>query len=228
MNELPREELLNIAKPILFNTPMVRAILRGRKSATRRVIKPQPYYERTPDRLYSGKVGNTDCEVWSWPSLTVPKPRYKPNDILYVRETWAVTGTDVDIFWFENSGQLWDGMYVYKEELGDISDIGGRWHPSIYMPKEAARIFLKVTDVRTERLRDINEKEAIAEGVGDPYEYKDAKWYDERPELLDSCKIAAFAGLWDSTTKKKDLDLYGWDANPWVWIIEFERVYEEE
>ena len=71
-------------------------------------------------------------------------------------------------------------------------------------------------------------KEAIAEGVGDPYEYQESKWYDERPELLDNCKIAAFAGLWDSTIKKRDLALYGWEANPWVWVIEFERVHEEE
>ena len=82
-----------------------------------------------------------------------------------------------------------------------------KWHPSIHMPREAARIFLRVTDVRVERVQDIDDDGVVAEGlnIGDPF--------DE---------------LWDSTIKPADRALYGWDANPWVWVIEFERITREE
>ena len=239
MNEQQRQELLNIAKPALFNTPMVRAILRGRKSATRRVVK---YYGDTPisngRKFYFGLTNNLngssrrlwagfykesdifyDCDGNRQIDARYYASPCKPGDVLYVRETWA-----------KNNIKPHDPEYLYRADYDLTLEpySNWQWKPAIHMPKEAARIFLRVTAVRVERLWDINEKEAIAEGVGDPYEYQESKWYDERPELLDNCKIAAFAGLWDSTIKKRDLDLYGWEANPWVWVIEFERVHEEE
>lgn len=98
-----------------------------------------------------------------------------------------------------------------------------KWRPSIHMPKGAARIFLRVTGVRVERLQDVTEEQAKCEGVGDPYGYQSAEWYDQK-ELTTNYHINSFAGLWDSTVKKSDLAKYGWNANPWVWVIEFERV----
>jgi hypothetical protein len=205
-------------KPILFNTEMVRAILAGRKNVTRRVIKPQPMYE---DAFW--KLG---CAEWSdninsfhpvpCHSLYNRMP-YKPEDILYVRETWGY----ID-FAGENNG------YVYKAsengELWESETQDWKWRPSIHMSKEAARIWLRVTDVRVERLQYITEEQARMEGVLSPYHYADNDEYWEetkRNEL--PCDIAAFSALWDSTIKKTGIDIYGWNANPWVWVIEFER-----
>ena len=200
-------------KPILFNTGMVRAILDSHKTVTRRVVKPQPEgarsildcdeEKRTFDLLCgNGGVGGVFVD-WA---ETVKAP-FWPHDILYVRETWTV----------------WNGNYEYKADVDDgygpfcsncTLDIcaGGcnsilKWHPSIHMPREAARIFLRVTDVRVERVQDIDDDGVVAEGlnIGDPF--------DE---------------LWDSTIKPADRALYGWDANPWVWVIEFERITREE
>ena len=106
--------------------------------------------------------------------------------------------------------------YIYKATDNLTSGLQ-KWHPSIHMPKEAARIFLRVTDVRVERLKDIGDctKEGIAPGTHATAHMND---YDERCD---------FAALWNSTIPKKDLDKYGWEANPWVWVIEFERVMPE-
>lgn len=194
-------------KQILFNTEMVRAILEGRKTVTRRVIKPQPWdsvfcdgHEFMPDD-YGGckptgficrKCGQGVCSPYSkYPvGEALFRPYCWPEDILYVRETWAKSMA---------------GTYMYKATDDPI--IIDRWHPSIHMPKEAARLFLRVTGVRMERLQDIDDDGVVAEGlkIGD-----------------------AFDVLWDSTIKPADLPLYGWDANPWVWVIEFERCEKPE
>jgi hypothetical protein len=126
-------------------------------------------------------------------------PPYQPGDILYVRETWSE----------------WTGGYLYKAWTGPFLQEGCsatmKWHPSIHMSKEAARIWLKVTDVRVERLQDITEELAQAEGCMSGM-------------LTGPCAARQqFEEIWDSTIKKSDLDRYGWDANPWVWVIEFER-----
>ena len=172
-------------KPILFNTEMVRAILDGRKSCTRRIIKPQP----------TAHYG-TQCVI----------PPYKPGDILYVREIWC--GLPVN----EAGHFRGHPIYYYKAD-GDLRPEGwrGAWHPSIHMPKEAARIWLKVTDVRVERLQDMTDDDAEAEGC-----------FDYTSTAL------GFPDVWDSTIKKSDLDRYGWAANPWVWVIEFERCERPE
>ena len=188
--------------PILFNTEMVRAILADRKTCTRRVIK----YDKVYDVLNSpARKGNPDIPDKQFIKCLVNKP-YEVGDILYVRETWT------DHYVPDELGKP-ELQYCYKADGVDIKaeclpGENNRWYPSIHMPKEAARIWLKVTDVRVERLQDIMEEEPgpncqlVKEGV----RY--------------GCD---FIAVWNSTIKKSDLDIYGWEANPWVWVIEFER-----
>jgi hypothetical protein len=189
-------------KPILFNTEMVRAILDGRKTCTRRLVRFLPGenpqwtgYIRDGLMLYNGR--NEPCII---------KVPYQPGDTLYVRETWC--GLPVN----EAGHMRGHTIYYYKAD-GELRPKGwrGTWHPSIHMPKEAARIWLKVTDVRVERLQDMTDDDAEAEGC-----------FDYTSTAL------GFFDVWDSTIKKSDLNCYGWDANPWVWVIEFERCEKPE
>ena len=211
-------------KPILFNTPMVRAILDGRKSCTRRINKdandyvvPDMDFYDSDKRTYAvhnyADKGHTD--KLSIAERTCP---ICPGDILYVRETWehfeccCCEGDEHGNCYREPQQSVLNkscGCYMYRatdEIYGDA-----RWHPSIHMPKEAARIWLKVTDVRVERLQDMTDDDAEAEGC-----------FDYTSTAL------GFPDVWDSTIKKSDLDSYGWDANPWVWVIEFERCEKPE
>ena len=198
-------------KPILFNTEMVRAILDGRKTVTRRVVKLK--YSNTHLEMRTDKYGTRLIEIENEiPGVSRVKnpdgtitlkvrafidrvPPYRLGDILYVRETWAA--------WSRTMGTP-PALY-YKADGNAPDDI--RWHPSILMPREAARIFLRVTDVRVERLQEINDDGVVSEGmeIGAPFD-----------------------DLWDSTIKKADRTLYGWEANPWVWVITFERISKEE
>ena len=202
-------------KPILFNTEMVRAILDGRKDATRRIVKgfiPDDavwgYTAFTPKGYISCR--GTFADGYGEKFFKLP---CEPGDILYVRETWC----DDRQFTHDST----PGRYFYKaSENGDF-----KWHPSIHMPKEAARIWLKVTDVRIERLQDVTEDEAKAEGA------IDNRGFIHSPENeYDRIHTARehFIKIWNSTIKKSDLDSYGWDANPWVWVIEFERCEKPE
>lgn len=193
-------------KPILFNTEMVRAILDGRKSCTRRLVRFLPGenpqwtgYIKDGLMLYNGK--NEPC---------IRKAPYQPGDTLYVRETWKKAP---------------NGYYYYEDwQRGDIADIT-KWKPSIHMPKEATRIWLRVTDVRVERLQEITKDGAKAEGA------IDNRGFIHSPENEYDCIHTAqehFIKIWNSTIKKSDLDSYGWSANPWVWVIEFERCEKPE
>lgn len=199
-------------KPILFNAEMVRAILDGRKSCTRRAIKPQPDEKHTyplgfiTDSTEKKEVGCFGFAVNEYGgSIQYVKPpyRYAPGDILYVRETWKKAP---------------NGYFYYEDWLrNDIADVT-KWKPSIHMPKEAARIWLKVTDVRVERLQEITSEQICREGVEVEY-----------PHVLNGEeKRYAFSTLWNSTIKKSDIDRYGWDANPYVWVISFERCEKPE
>lgn len=236
-------------KPILFNTEMVRAILDGRKTCTRRVVKPQQFIGMLPDKCKNGAPEEflkekklmfkpycdmTDIELIN----TAYKAPYQPGDILYVRETWeyfeccCCEGDEHGNCYREPQQSALNkscGCYMYRatdEIYGDA-----RWHPSIHMPKEAARIWLKVTDVRVERLQDITPKGAESEGVGNLF-YDDIGYGEKNygTEVDPEYGIAKeqFAWLWESTIKKSDLDRYGWDANPYVWVIEFERCEKPE
>ena len=179
--------------PILFNTDMVRAILDGRKTVTRRLINPQ-------------QTGS-----WQDNIELMSRAPYQHGDILYVRETWC---DDRQFTHDDTSGQYFyraDSMYPRN---GDSVFLNVKWHPSIHMPKEAARIWLKVKDVRVERLQEITAEDAIKEG---------AQRYIHLDGSLDEQGTrTSFIGIWNSTIKKSDIDRYGWDANPWVWVIEFE------
>lgn len=197
-------------KPILFNTPMVRAILDGRKSCTRRINKdandyvvPDMDFYDSDKRTYA--VHNyADKEHTDKLSIAERTCPICPGDILYVRETWC-------------KNPNYDEYYFRTRESG-IAPYGLKWHPSIHMPKEAARIWLKVTNVRVERLQEITLEQICREGVEIEYPYV----------LNGEEKIYAFSNLWNGTVKKSDIDHYSWDANPWVWVIEFERCEKPE
>lgn len=186
-------------KPILFNTEMVRAILDGRKTCTRRLVKFLPGensqwtgYIKDGLMLYNGR--NEPC---------IRKAPYQPGDTLYVRETWKKAP---------------NGYYYYEDwQRGDIADLT-KWKPSIHMPKEAARIWLRVTDVRVERLQEINAEGIRNEGISSMAVHVG---YME-------IALKEWKNLWNSTVKKSDINCYGWDANPWVWVIEFEMCEKPE
>lgn len=220
-------------KPILFNTEMVRAILEGRKSCTRRIVKPQQLIGMLPDKCKNGAPEKflkekklmfkpycdmTDIELIN----TAYKAPYQPGDILYVRETWKKAP---------------NGYYYYEDwQRNDIADVT-KWKPSIHMPKEAARIWIKIMNVRVERLQEMKPVDVIKEGA-----YSDC-WdclntYGESgsqccygtEEQCSQCDevMMEWEKLWNSTIKKSNLNHYGWDANPWVWVIEFERCEKPE
>lgn len=231
-------------KPILFNTEMVRANLDGRKSCTRRIVKPQPQ-----GRLCYAFAG-CDCGTWGYPSKTayenwgdeykLPeditdeelkkrwKPPYHTDDILYVRETWC-KGLE---------------RYIYRADYSDTEkfyqggkEIEMKCYPSIRMPKEAARIWLKVTDVKVERLQEMKPVDVIKEGAYpdcwdclNTYGESGSQCCYGTEEQCSQCDevMMEWEKLWNSTIKKADLDRYGWDASPWVWVIEFEQCEKPE
>lgn len=212
-----REELLKNAKPILFNTEMVQAILEGRKTVTRRVIKPQPIAGiRKSVFVPSGIEDGHGREI---------KLLYKVEDILYVRETWSIHECVKCQAGMPALGGECKCEYVYRASYG-ATDF--RWKPSIHMPKEAARIFLKVTDVRVERLQDITPTQCLKEGCNAKQisSYMKQLPFSNDDNFFISYRLS-FKDIWDSTIKKQDLDKYGWEGNPWVWVIEFERVEVE-
>ena len=211
-------------KPILFNTEMVRAILDGRKTCTRRLVKPQPDEKHTyplgfvTDSTEKKEVGCFGFGIDEYGgSIQYAKPPYgyAPGDILYVRETWM-----------DYAGRTMYRADCDKYRLESLKLAELSWKPSIHMPKEAARIWLRVTDVRVERLQGITPKDAENEGVGNLF-YEEIGYSEKNygTEVDPEYGIAKeqFAWLWELTIKKSDLDRYGWGANPWVWVIEFER-----
>lgn len=234
---MTRDELLAVAKPILFNTENVRAILDGLKTVTRRCVKPKSknaygFYvtHRVSDGAFMG-VYDYDEDEDSFDSPQT-QPAYK-GDILYVRETWCWCpcwdcglnepekgcGEPTARMTFDHKKHEY-GCIGYKASFAENEQPPGleTWKPSIHMPKEAARLFLRVTDVRVEQLQEIT-----ADGI--------------RKEGLTSMAVhagdmeiaqAEFALLWDTTVKESELEDYGWAANPWVWVIEFERLEVSE
>ncbi len=217
-------------KPILFSAEMVRAILDGRKTQTRRIVKPQPpqfvdYFEKRGDGFKAYMVPGEPCDY------PLVKPKYQPGDILWVRETWKCVQYDSMDGNLGYEVEFRDGERKYFEfddnerfhQFGKFAFKEG-WQSSLFMPREAARIFLRVTNVRVERLQDITENDAKNEGVKDPYDYQEPSYYDQPHVRGMEINKSAFAGLWDSLNAKRG---YGWEANPWVWVYEFERVSED-
>ena len=188
-------------KPILFNTDMVRAILTGTKTVTRRVVKPQPELRPVPGEAGCYTYRGIPCGLNGLLNFAP----YRPGDILWVRETWAHVNESIGM-------GLKTKKIIYRANYSDIEAEGWKWRPSIHMPREAARIFLRVTDVRVERLQEIDEAGALAEGA--------------KPLSVGTYHRTAredFAIAWDDTIKLAAREYYGWAANPWTWVIEFER-----
>ena len=219
---------MNRLLPILFNTEMVRAILDGRKSCTRRICKDGNEYT-VPDMNFY----NADRRTYAVHNYADKKHTDKlstaerscpicPGDILYVRETWKKAP---------------NGYYYYEDwQKDDIADVT-KWKPSIHMPKEAARIWLKVTDVRVERLQEMKPVDVIKEGAYpdcwdclNTYGESGSQCCYGTEEQCSQCDevMMEWEKLWNSTIKKTDLDSYGWEANQWVWVIEFERCEKPE
>ena len=224
-------------KPILFNTVMTKAVRDDKKTATRRILKTKEYIPdnaefgctaHTPERHIScrgtfiDEIGN---KRYGESFIKLP---YCKGDILYVRETWFYEGHMHDLTAGEPdlpSGK-YSFRYVYKADSPDYPvDVGvgaDGWRPSIHMPKEAARIFLRVTDIWVERLQDIGGYGVLAEGIdnGKSNPTMDVRW--------ENMQRMAYSEVWNSTIKKSDLNKYGWDANPWVTVTEFEKISKEE
>ena len=211
-----------VFKPILFSTPMVQAILDGRKTQTRRIIKPQPLKQ-----LFDVNMG-----YWSEEPSDLKQPyiksKYKVGDILWVRETWQQQYFEQEI------KKSWAGKcYVAKDgfrykadgvELDKSSKAFGKWKPSIFMPKEACRIFLEVTNVRVERLQEISVMDAINEGIQKTWISDDEKstmWknYINNGKGSYHHPVKSFSSLWESINGKES-----WKSNPWVWVYDFERI----
>lgn len=215
-------------KPILFNSEMVRAILDGRKSCTRRVIKPQPDEKHTyplgfvTDSTEKKEVGCFGFGIDEYGgSIKYVKPPYQPGDTLYVRETWHKYIKRVG----KGESCHLAEFYGYKASIANSEDADEPWHPSIHMPKEAARIWLNVTSVGVERLQEITVDGCHREGINiETSAVTDGETLNRNHDF----SLEKFETLWDSTVKKSDLDRYGWDANPWVWVIEFERCKKPE
>lgn len=237
-------------KPILFNTEMVRAILDGRKDATRRIVKgfiPDDavwgYTAFTPKGYISCR--GTFADGYGEKFFKLP---CEPGDILYVRETFAWCpcwdcGLDIEPGRCSNAtakiykeGEY--GCYMYRASCEDNEyPSADTWHPSIHMPKEAARIWLKVKDVRVERLQEMKPVDVIKEGAYpdcwdclNTYGESGSQCCYGTEEECSQCDevMMEWEKLWNSTIKKSDIDRYGWDANPWVWVIEFERCDKPE
>lgn len=209
-------------RPIIFSTTMIQAILAGNKTMTRRVVK-------------KNEAGRVQLKGRNWhiddPNATLACPYGQPGDMLWVRETWADVNTpDGPAILYRASGdyqhwhdfsetfgpdygagpsmdyEAYPALYTMWWEDLLAGEPGHGWKPSIHMPKWAARIWLKVVGVRVERLQDISEREAIAEGIENP-------WRDNSPRT-------DFAILWDSINVDRG---YDWSKDPWVWVVEFER-----
>ncbi len=229
-------------KPILFSTPMVEAILDSCKSMTRRVITDLPegvYRTDTDNSLTWGAYYGRTTDEYHATCCKEIKPKYLPGDVLWVRETFCLGKVECG----ENPDGS-DGWYIEPDEDGGIipkqwaisHNIGVddiKWKPSIFMPKEFARIFLRVKRVWAERVQDITQAGAIDEG---------ALLYDgwETPEYQRACTAAyadgtkpplgfspreRFEHLWNKLNKARG---FGWDKNPWVWVYEFERIERPE
>lgn len=222
-------------RPILFSAPMVRAILAGQKTQTRRVVKPQGAHHLFP---FLDLPGNPTGE-WAWCSSShvvsrhIHCPYGQPGDRLWVKETWADLTETHGARWerFNDETRRYErgvDPFVWYRADGDLSDKGdgnihyAPWRPSIFMPRWASRIQLEVVSVRVERLNDISEDDCWAEGIVEVMHLLDNFSQAEMAKRLGLCLEDAkplYAQFWESINGTGS-----WDANPWVWVVEFRRV----
>jgi len=218
-------------RPILFSGPMVRAIIAGRKTQTRRVVRGMPHdavnVRLVGEDLKFGEYSGPEAQPGRYGR--VPCPYGQPGDRLWVRETWAKP-TDARSTKFAD-------VVLYAADFTDRwrghAHFDGNWRPSIHMPRKASRITLEITGVRVERLQDISGDDAKAEGLrcwtkdGTVYKWGLAERHvsgeldpvvpwSEMPRT----HIRAWAAAWDSINGTRA----PWDSNPWVWVIEFKEV----
>lgn len=233
-------------KPILFNTDMVQAILDGRKTTTRRIAKNNP--EECTSKVVNGicKICDDKGGFYLPDDYVKARSPYQIGDILYVRETWKrfcrmlygwEDGAYIPLDYCEGYQYKADeqcictkGINLFCDNFNDQKDdirFDDRWYPSIHMPKEAARLFLRVTKVKLARLHDADTYAAYREGIpecdicSECIGTCDDCWQDDSP-------LHKFERLWNKTIKKANLSRYGWAANPWVWVIEFEQISKDE
>ena len=223
-------------RPILFNSDMVREILDARKTVTRRLLSKRVEDKWSNYEALATSVAPPGSTILTEKEFYEQYPPCQPGDILYVRETFS------ELFPDEQSNEVCG--YMYKVDTlenydkrypnGENYTWCGKWKPSIHMPKEAVRIFLKVKAVRIERLQEISVEDAKKEGAFHSCGMC-RHWIgycDKKIALARDCEIdkisPEFPKLWDSTVKKSERDRYGWEANPLGWVIEFERCEKPE
>ena len=210
---------------IIFTPDNIRAIIEGRKTQTRRVVKPQPSWVMEKTALIGNRAGmqNALC------------PYGVPGDHLWVRETF-IAGWPADDGYlrkFDDKGNerpktVWyratpESEFMWLTDDGSMTDIIP-WKPSIFMPRWASRIMLEITDVRVQRLQDISKVDALAEGISVlPLQSVDdpTAWYQSTPGNHQARSAEeSYAKLWDSINRKT----HPWSSNPWVWAITFKRL----
>ncbi len=251
-------------RPILFSTELVKEILAGRKTMTRRIMNPQPSEEFAPSKCQIYEPARYDkngdmyqgSPIFGCYDINGEDEGYKSKygqigDFLWVREAWAdVTDAfdeadEIRNVAFRADNSVWDcyGQMVYLEQLGDSGIEVKKWKPSIHLPKFASRLTLEIKDIRVERIQDISEKDAIAEGVSplftqaeinakgrywkeldlNPMPWKNYLWNTKKDNgsQFSSCKTAkeSFKTLWFQINGEKS-----WIENPWVWVIEFQKI----
>jgi len=214
-------------KPILFSTPMVQANLDGNKTQTRRVIKPQPSIKMGVGKWIKNSIvqmlGDEELVI----DYMLKHSQYSVGDILWVRETWNELNGE---FAYKASPELFAKTYWFTEIKKAFNTVSLeipipekciKWKPSLFMPKEACRIFLKITNVQVERLQDISEDDAVKEGIeptGNMSMFN--KFYKNYLPIgyTDLKQIPSFQSLWQSINGEQS-----WNDNPFVWVIEFKR-----
>lgn len=221
-------------RPILMSAPMVRAILEGRKTQTRRIIKPQPYFDAQNNLIFGKWNYGQDLygsHVLSKRNLALKCPYGKVGDRLWVRESykrWCIDGTDTieDGWWFvryrsDNNIQkhcaIWDSCDTYysPSEVGCDKE-PDRWEPSTHMPRWASRILLEITGVRIERLQDITWQNAMKEGV--VFDDDCDSWFNYQSKRWDCIDpIESYKSLICKINGPET-----WEKNPWAWVVEFE------
>ena len=210
--------------PILFNTEMVQAILQGRKTQTRRT-KGLDFINTDPSNWKIEQLISLWAKSKDFDIKEIKKP-YEVGDILWVRENFY--SIESENHWSVSQMVMCKSEIFYAADLSDYKTTRplhrGKNRPSIHMPKKFARIFLQITDVRIERLNDISDKDSISEGIKtDNCEGKDCYYFYPSNDLRDDSYLdspkTSFYSLWNSINGEK-----AWASNPWVWVIEFERI----